>query len=124
MPEEVNRRLRGHRFYPTAAELEKLPRPYAKGTMDKTSTVHVHYFCVSGDWWITGFPTDLEEDAIAFGYTRLAVFPEGAEFGFINLTELEELKVVKFGFPIYVERDLYWTPKSLEKALSERRLAP
>lgn len=115
-PKEINRRLRGHRFYLTEAELASLPRIGDQSGKGADAIVHVHYFSAAGDWWLTEFDLDGCE---AYGYVRLTAFPEGAEWGSVWLPELEELKVVKNGFPIYIERDLYWTPKPLRECVAD-----
>lgn len=112
---ETNRRLRGHRFYPTKTELKSYPKIYAQDSLHLNAIVHVHYFSGGNDWWITEFARDFATTGEAFGYVRLAGNPQGAEFGYIYLPELEEL-LIRRGFPVWIERDCYWTPKTVREA--------
>lgn len=114
-PAETRRRLRGHRFYLTPAEIAAVPRIYAQDGKGLDAIVHVHYFCAAGDWWITEMGTTADD---AFGYVRLAGHQRG-ELGYINLQELEELEArAQRGIPvpIIVERDLYWTKTTIRRA--------
>jgi hypothetical protein len=116
---EKNRRLRGHRFYPTARELATYPKIYAQDGKGLDAIVHVHYFGAIGDWWATEFADDFDETGEAFGYVRWANNPHGAELGYFDLRELERtVGRAKHGLPvpIYVERDCYWTPKTIRQA--------
>lgn len=115
-PTETNRKLRGHRFYLTPAELAQVPRLEEQDGKGDEAVVHVHYFSAAGDWWLTEIDEDGQE---AFGFVRLHSIPEGAEWGSVWLPELEELKVMKGPFPIYVERDLYWTPQPMGEVLDK-----
>lgn len=101
---ETQRRRRGHNFLPPKSV--KVPALYQTEripTADKI--IAVHYFMAGGDWYITEMNRETGE---AFGYTRLAAFPEGAEWGNIDLSELEQLSALR-GLVI-IERDLYWEP--------------
>lgn len=116
---ETNRRLRGHRFYPTARELAKYPKIYAQDGKGMDAIVHVHYFGAAGDWWVTEFADDFDTTGEVFGYVRLAGIPQGAELGYFDLRELEQtVGRARHGLPvpIYVERDCYWTPKTIREA--------
>ncbi len=125
---EVNRRLRGHRFYPTARELARYPKIYQQDGLGMQAIVHVHYFGPFGDWWITEFsPTfgqlvDGEPDGEAFGYVRRAGYQSG-EFCYIDVPTLERTRErARRGLPVplYVERDLYWTPAPLAECIRVR----
>lgn len=109
---EQNRQQRGHDFYPSFAELAKIP-PLGQtdGLPAAEVKVHLHYFTANCDWYITELdPTD----GTAFGWARVN-YPEG-EWGYVNLNELEELYIparrvaLGIALPVIVERDLYFEP--------------
>ena len=104
MPIETRRVERGHAFYPTPDELPYIARLYATEHIPLDSKmIRLHYFTSSSDWWITEYDAD---SGRAFGYACLNGDAHNAEWGYIDLAELEALKV---GF-VVVERDLDWTP--------------
>ncbi len=104
--EEVNRVRRGHRFYPTAAELAAIPRFYeTEDTETAEKVLHLHYFGGSCDWWLTEYDP---ESHLGFGYACLGD-PEMAEWGYVDLKELEPVSV---GL-VVIERDLHWAPRSV-----------
>ncbi len=102
---ETLRPRRGHDFLPPPDQLAVIPGLYAQDGLPATvKLVHLHLFAHFGDWWITELD---REQLLAFGYVRLAAMPECAEWGYIDLTELEAV-TDSVGNP--VERDLYWVP--------------
>tara|TARA_R110002051_G_scaffold314950_7_gene392721 strand:- start:5381 stop:6037 length:657 start_codon:yes stop_codon:yes gene_type:complete len=104
---EVNRRLRGHQFFPN---MKKWPELYATERVPVAEkTIVAHYFGPAGDWYIAEADP---ETGMAFGYSRLTSQPGTAEWGYINLPELEELRV---GIWVGAERELAHNPKSLAK---------
>ncbi len=106
---ETKRARRGHRFYPTLAELKKMPTSIEDVTTE--TPVLVHYFGSSYDAYVVA----IEEDGnTAFAYVKFAHMPEGAEWGYIPLNQLETLQVGMFTL---IERDLNWEPKTLSEAL-------
>jgi hypothetical protein len=106
---ETQHKRRGHYFMPPLAVQNKIPALYeTENIPTEDKIVHLHYFCASGDWWITELGTGDDEN-LAFGYVKLAAMPECAEWGYIDMAELEELNVLN-GLVI-VERDCYWEPK-------------
>lgn len=137
---EINRRLRGHRFYPTATELKRYPKIYGQEGLGYNAIVHVHYFSAGCDWWITEFSKDFGKDpddpnnllgdddgkdAEVFGYTLMAGYHEGS-WGYIDLREMERLNTrARRGLPIplIVERDCYWTLKPLVEILRQKGVA-
>ncbi len=102
---ETQRKRRGHAFYPPESLV--IPGLYnsGKGSVQDTKIV-VHYFCASGDWYVAELNRETGE---AFGYVRLAAYPEGAEWGYFSLPELEQVNTAN-GLVI-VERDMHWTPR-------------
>jgi hypothetical protein len=132
---ETQRELRGHDFLPSDAELAEIPGVYAtEDTPGPLKKIRLHYFTAVADWWLTEvWLEDAGDDVdpplwMAFGYVRFASIPDGAEWGYVSLNELEQLKVthrptddpiltvltdVGLVVPkvIIVERDLSWEPR-------------
>jgi hypothetical protein len=105
---ETQRQRRGHDFLPLSA-LEGVPELYATEDIEaQDKIVALHFFSASGDWWITEVCQSGEDAGLAFGYVRFASFPDGAEWGYTWLPELEEVNV--HGGLVIVERDCYWSP--------------
>src|SRR5690348_12149490 len=105
--EETQRKRRGHAFLPPQDILRKIPGLYATdGQEFGDKIVYIHYFSAAADFWITELDQDSYE---GFGYVRYAQFPEGAEWGYIDLTDLEAVNVR--GGLVIVERELHWEPK-------------
>ena len=101
---ETQRKRRGHNFLPP--KTVKVPGIMATdGIPVADKSIPLHYFCASGDWYIAEADFETGE---AFGYAKLAAYPDGAEWGYIDLNELEQLNV--HGGLVIVERDCYWTP--------------
>ena len=107
---DTQRRLRGHDFLPPPAERRQIPGERKTERVPLAEKpISLHYFCASADWWIAEiWPEDGQW--MAFGYAQFASMPECAEWGYISLNELEELRVMAGPIPIIVERDLHWTP--------------
>ncbi len=101
---ETLRKRRGHDFYPPAG-LEVPPLYATEDTPAEDKLVVLHDFSAAGDWWITELDRETGE---AYGYVRLAAFPEGAEWGYVSLPELEAVSA--YGGLVIVERDLWWEP--------------
>ena len=108
---ESQRRRRGHAFLPPAPVLRSIPKLYDTEKVPAgDKMIPLHYFSASGDWYIAELDTG---SWTAFGYAKLASHPEGAEWGYISLHELEQVKV--HGGLVIVERDMYWTPRSFRE---------
>jgi hypothetical protein len=71
--------------------------------------IWAHYFSAGGDWYVAelGEPGD-DASTEAFGYMKLAAFPDGAEWGYFGLEGLEQVKAM--GGLVIVERDCWWKP--------------
>jgi len=105
--EETQRKRRGHAFLPPKAVLDKIPALYGTDSVPaEDKIVWLHYFSAASDHYITELDPETGE---AFGYAKLASFPEGAEWGYVYLPELEQVNV-SHGLVI-VERDMHWEPK-------------
>lgn len=107
-PAETQRERRGHDFYPSETAWAAIPALYATEQMDDESKlIQLHYFLGACDWWVTEVDP---VEARAFGYVCLSD-PQMAEWGYIDLQELEALSVRVQGIRLVVERDLHWRPK-------------
>lgn len=119
---EFHRTQRGHAFYPTADELQRIPALYATETQrTPDKVVWLHYFVASSDWWLIEYDPD---DRIGFGYVCLGGDEQSAEWGNVSLAELERIfregqfhrtgagRIVP---RLIVERDLHWTPRPVSE---------
>ena len=126
MPTEQHRRERGHDFYPSAVDLARIPAQYAtEDTPVAAKTLHLHYFVRDCDWWIAELDPD---SGLAFGYACLHGDGANAEWGYVDLAELEgiyqpaHIQTDDAGRParilphLIVERDLHWTPQPAGRA--------
>jgi hypothetical protein len=84
---EPYRKERGHNFWPSPAELAKVPALYATddGRPMEEKVVYLHYFCAGSDWWVAELDP---ETAVAFGYVCLGGDAYNAEWGNIDLSEV------------------------------------
>lgn len=104
---ETQKARRGHQFWPTKAA--NLPALYATETTTVyEKVIRAHYFVGGCDWWLV----ELDANGKAFGYACLGD-PDNAEWGYIDLNELEAVKV---GGLFVVERDCYWKPVTVGEA--------
>lgn len=98
---QLNRVRRGHDFF--GPELLTAPDLYATENVPAAQkTVHAHYFIGSCDFWI--IETD-KDSGLSFSFTVMNGDLENAEFGYVDLTELESV-VTAAG--LVVERNLHW----------------
>ncbi|GIF74187.1 hypothetical protein Asi02nite_37050 [Asanoa siamensis] len=103
--EETHRRRRGHPFYPPAKLAATIPPLYATEKLaDGDKVVHLHYFGGSNDFWLVEYDPATGE---GFGYSCVGGDTDMAEWGYIDLPELERINK---GLLI-IERDLHWTPR-------------
>lgn len=109
---EVNRKRRGHAFYPPKSVAKKVPALGATDEQGEDALVVLHYFVGGCDWYIT--EADLETGE-AFGWAE--ILPGGGEWGYTNLVELEGV-LAQGLWP--VERDCYWDPKPMREVLAAR----
>lgn len=108
--------LRGHSLVPTAEELAVIPKLYeTDGLPFADKTIHLRYFAGgSAEWLIAEVDPD---QWLMFGHCDLGLgFPE---WGYVSLEELCALRVrTPQGFPVYAERDLYWSPRTFSQHLA------
>jgi len=114
---DSQRGQRGHDFLPPDEALSKIPGAYGSENVPaEDKTIWLHYFSATTDHYVAEVWHEPDEESgpgqwMGFGYARLAAFPEGAEWGCINLDELEQLRAeTPDGLPVIVERDLSWEP--------------
>jgi hypothetical protein len=91
---------------------EQLPPLYANEALGLAALALVKFFTPDSDW--TWYASEFDEKDIFFGL----VSGFEVELGYFSLSELEEVRG-PLGFPI--ERDLYYTPKTLEELLAKHR---
>ena len=91
---------------PLPDELKEVPPLYAtEERRTRDIEIYMHFFLGRSDWYIAEYD---EKDRIFFGYTILNGDLENAEWGFISLDELREVRT-RQGFE--VDRNLYWNVK-------------
>ena len=89
---------------PTQQELSKMPTLYAtEDTPLKEKVIHYHFFIGGCDWYAAEYDP---KDELFFGFAILNNDLQNAEWGYISLKELSELKV---SF-LEVDRDLHFEP--------------
>lgn len=104
---ETQRRRRGHDFFPSDEALAEIPHAYeTDGVPAESKVIWLHYFGGPLDLWVAEIDRETGE---SFGYLRLAGNPDGAEWGYTSLAELEQVNTAH-GLVI-IERDLHWEPR-------------
>ena len=100
----------------TKTVAKSIPDIRSQDGLGMDAIVHAHYFNPGSDWFV------LEYDGVDqfFGFVCLNQDWEMAELGYFSLKELENLnKVVN---PLLkIERDMYWSKKTLTEAIGNRR---
>ena len=89
---------------------KKLPPLYSQEDKGGKAIVHVKFFTPDSNW--TWYATEFNGEDTFFGL----VDGFEKELGYFSLKELQSVKGA-MGLPI--ERDLYWTPKTLEEIAPE-----
>jgi hypothetical protein len=75
---------------PSEERLKKIPRLYETEKVPfKDKLIHLHFFIGSCDWYVAEY--DAED--LFFGYAILNEDYENAEWGYVSLSELKEIKV-------------------------------
>lgn len=94
----------------------KMPKTYeTEGVSGKEKIAHLHYFSSGSDWYIVEKDSEPEQ-LQAFGYAILNGSIQDAEFGYINIEELKQIKGV--------ELDLHWTAKKISDIISGKSVRP
>ena len=128
---DSQRQDRGHRFLPPPEVLSQIPGAReTESTAAEDKTIWLHYFSAASDHYIAEVWQEPESQGepdrwMGFGYARFAAFPDLAEWGYIDLDELEQVRVEgPGGLPVIVERDLAWQSKPFREIQSEAVGAP
>jgi hypothetical protein len=128
---DSQRQDRGHRFLPPPEVLSQIPGArQTESTAAEDKTIWLHYFSAASDHYIAEAWQEPESQGepdrwMGFGYARFAAFPDLAEWGYIDLDELEQVRVEgPGGLPVIVERDLAWQPKPFREIQPEAAGAP
>lgn len=88
--------------------IENMPVTYQQSELEDSAVVHLHYFGMGGDWWIT--EKDVEGGTRqAFGLVDLG---RGPELGYISIDELVADRSI--------ELDLYWKPVTLAQLKAQK----
>lgn len=98
-------------------QLEKtIPKLYStENTPTQEKKVYIHYFIplLNWDWWICEYD---KEEKLFFGYANLND-PQNAEWGYVSLTELEDISEA---YPAcQVERELNFQPTIISQIQHE-----
>ncbi|MHA2265153.1 MAG: DUF2958 domain-containing protein [Candidatus Thorarchaeota archaeon] len=98
----------------TKAIEASLPPLGSQDSKGYDAIVRVKFFnpCGHGTWLATEYDPN---ERLFFGWAE--IFPGCGELGYFSLDELESVKVPPFGLGI--ERDLHFTPKTLDEAVKE-----
>lgn len=92
----------------------KIPALYSQDGKEDPK-VHIKLFTPASGW--TWLLTEYNPDEkMAFGFAYNSRNPEGAELGYVSISELESLKNRQLGGIPMVERDIHFTPKTLSAA--------
>ena len=94
----------------TTAVRQALPPLGAQDQLGGKAVAHVKFFTPDGSW--TWYATEFDGEDMLFGLVDGHV----KELGYFSLSELREVRGA-LGLPI--ERDLYWTPKTLDEIAPE-----
>jgi hypothetical protein len=128
---DSQRQDRGHRFLPPPEVLSQIPGAReTESTAAEDKTIWLHYFSAASDHYLAELWQEPERQGepdrwMGFGYARFAAFPDLAEWGYIDLDELEQVRAEgPGGLPVIVERDLAWQPKPFGEIQSEAVGAP
>jgi hypothetical protein len=128
---DSQRQDRGHRFLPPPEVLSQIPGArQTESTAAEDKTIWLHYFSAASDHYIAEAWQEPERQGepdrcMGFGYARFAAFPDLAEWGYIDLDELEQVRAEgPGGLPVIVERDLAWQPKPFREIQPEVTGAP
>lgn len=91
----------------------KLPKLYAQETKGNDAIAYVKFFTPDANW--TWYATEFDGEDTFFGMVENHF---GTELGYFSLRELQTVRGA-LGLP--VERDLYFTPKTLGEIKKEIR---
>ena len=94
---------------PTHDELEQLPNLYdAEDVEAMDKIIFMHLFIGGCDWYIAEYDPN---ERLFFGFAILNGDLDNAEWGYISLDELRQIKI---GW-LEIDRDLHWKPRRAEE---------
>ena len=94
---------------PTKKELSLIPRLYETDNIAlKDKIIMMHFFLAASDWYVCEYDP---KERIFFGFAVLNGDFQCAEWGYIPLKDLEEIKVKWFE----VDRDLFWKERKASR---------
>lgn len=113
---ELNRDLRDHPFLPD--DISMIPALYGTEEVEiEDKTIHLHFTIPQAmqafDWWVAEYDPEAN---VAFGYACLNGDTQNAEWGYINLEELENM-VAHIPIEVVVVRDTSFVPKRWSEVL-------
>ncbi len=95
---------------PSKEELSKIPPFYATENIDcQDKIIHLHFFIGPSDWFVAEYDP---QNQLFFGYAILNGDLQNSEWGYISFQELREIKVGGF---LEIDRDLHFTPKKAKE---------
>ena len=98
---------------PTAARLAKLPRLYqTENTAISDKLIHLHFFIGSCDWFIAEY----DGDYTFFGFAVLGGDWQNAEWGYISVNELKDIRVHGV-LHVDCELEKYWKVRPFSDVL-------
>jgi len=89
---------------------KKLPQLYSQEDIGGKAIAHVKYFTPDSNW--TWYATEFDGEDTFFGLVE----GHEKELGYFSLNEI---KSVRGPMGLSIERDLYWTPKTLQEIAPE-----
>lgn len=93
----------------TKAIEKELPKLYDTDHLGGEKTLHVKFFAPWNN--LTWYGAEFDGDDLFFGY----VVGHESEFGYFTLSELES---VRGPFGLKIERDMYFTPKTVNELVA------
>lgn len=113
---ELNREYRDHNFLPD--DISHIPVLYETEEVEADDKIiHLHFHIPHSmqafDWWIAELRP---EENLAFGYACLNGDAQNAEWGYINLEELENILASR-PEPVVVVREVDFVPKPWHEVL-------
>jgi len=94
---------------------KKLPALYSQEKKGDEAIAHVKFFCPWNQW--TWYATEFDGEDTFFGL----VVGQETELGYFSLSELESVQGRGFARGLGIERDLYWTPKTIKEIKEQQQ---
>lgn len=109
---ELHRDIRGYSFLPEGVDLDAIPYLYAtEETPVAEKIIFARYFIPNRMNAFEWFVAELDEaQQLAFGFVMLNGDAQNAEWGYVNLEELEGMLLQGQPEPVLVHRDTSFVP--------------